>query len=77
MKGQLLSVGGAKSDGKPLTDILMYDQGNNSWKTIGHLNTPRYECFVVVLPDDVLMVVGGQCTWKSTLTDTVEFAVCV
>ena len=76
MNGQLLSVGGAKSDATPSKDILMYDQANNSWKTIGQLNTPRYECFAVVLPDATLMAVGGQCTWKSTLTDTVEFAVC-
>ena len=78
MKGQLLSVGGwSIQKGKISTDILMYDQANNSWESIGNLSTPREHCFAVVLPDDRLMVVGGNCMWPSALSDTVEFATCV
>ena len=67
--GQLLSVGG-KVDLKSTAAIHMYDPSTNSWKIISHMATARFDCFVAVLPNDQLMVVGG----RMGETDTVEIA---
>ena len=79
MKGQLLSVGGMYHPyGKISTSIRIYNQANNSWEVIGHLNTARHQCLAVFLPDNRLMVVGGLYIPLSiVLTNTVEFVVCV
>ena len=71
--GQLLAVGGDNSNDKTTTAIHTYHPTTNSWEVIGHMNTPRSQCLVAVLPYNELMVVGGDVPgcWA---TDTVEFA---
>ena len=70
--GQLLAIGGMDSDYKPTTAVYMYNQSANSWNTISHTATARKDCFAAVLPNNQLMVVGGQTkTW--TDLDSVEF----
>ena len=58
--GQLLAIGGRDSDKKPTTAVYMYNPSANSWNVISHMITARAHCFPAVLPDNQLMVVGGE-----------------
>ena len=73
--GQLLAVGGKDSDYKPTTAVYMYNQATNSWNIISHMTTARRAPFAAVLPNNQLMVVGGETkvndSW--TMSDSVEF----
>ena len=60
LRGRLLAVGGKDSKYKATTAVHMFDQANDSWTVTSHMTTPRCECFVAVLPDNQLMVVGGK-----------------
>ena len=74
--GQLLAVvGGKDSDNKPTTAVYMYNQATNSWNVISHMSTARAGCFAAVLPDNQLMIVGGQTKINDrwTNSDSVEF----
>ena len=55
LHGQLLIIGGS-----PSTAVHMYQPNTNSWEVISHMTTPRSNCLAAVLPDNQLMVVGGQ-----------------
>jgi hypothetical protein len=72
--GQLLAVGGGDSDNKPTTAVYMYNQATNSWNVISHMTTARRDCFVTLLPNNQLMVVGGQTKINDewTYSDSVE-----
>ena len=70
--GQLLAVGGKDSDNKPTTAVYMYNQATNSWNVISHMATARKNCLAAVLPNNKLMLVGGQSN-KRTDLDLVEF----
>ena len=69
---QLLVVGGKDSRAKPTSALHMYNPATNSWQVISHMATPRSSCFAAVLPDNQLMVVGGET--DSGKTDKVEIA---
>jgi hypothetical protein len=73
--GQLLAVGGRDSDLNPTTAVYMYSQATNSWNVISHMTTARWHCFAAVLPNNQLMVVGGQTKINDRWTDldSVEF----
>ena len=73
--GQLLVVGGVDSDNKPTTAVYMYNQDTNSWNVISHMATARRRCFAAVLPNNQLMVVGGEAKINDwwTYLDSVEF----
>jgi hypothetical protein len=72
--GQLLAVGGMDSD-KPTTAVYTYNQITNSWNVIGLMTTARRGCFAVLLPNNQLMVVGGETEidHKWADSDLVEF----
>ena len=70
--GRLLTIGGRDSNGKPTTAVYMYNPDSDSWEVISHMATPRRLCFAAVLPNNQLMVVGGE-TGRS-VTDSVELA---
>ena len=74
LQGQLLAVGGKDSDDKETAAIRMYDTTTNSWEVISHMVTPRFQCFVAILPHNELMIVGGNSAGYWTSTDSVEFA---
>ena len=64
--GRLLVVGGSKFDNWNRTSaIRMYNPTTNSWEVISQMKTPRRRCIAAVLPNNQLMVVGGE-------TDSVE-----
>jgi N-acetylneuraminic acid mutarotase len=73
LQGQLLAVGGKMDSGKCSTAVQMYNSSTNSWETISHMKTGRYDCFTAVLPDNQLMVVGGYIDGDDS-TDVVELA---
>ena len=80
INNRLLAIGGLDSDDKPTTAVHLYDPVNNSWQTISHLSTPRWLCFAVVLPNNRIMVVGGNTKGLGlgySETNTVEFAIVV
>ena len=60
LQGHLLAVGGYDSDIEPTSAVYQYDKTTNSWKEISHMNTKRFQSMAVVLPDNKLMVVGGN-----------------
>jgi N-acetylneuraminic acid mutarotase len=70
--GRLLAVGGYESD-EVTTAVYMYNSTTNSWEIISHMTTGRCGCFTAVLPDNRLMVVGGDINVFYT-TDSVELA---
>ena len=73
--GQLLAIGGEDSDNKPTTAVYMYNQATNSWNVISHMATARRRNFAAILPNNQLMVVGGQTkiNGRWTYSDSVEF----
>ena len=60
VRGLLLAIGGEDTNEEPATAIHMYNPTTNSWEVISHMRTPRRECIAAVLPNNQLMVVGGQ-----------------
>jgi hypothetical protein len=72
LHGRLLAIGEKDSDDKPITAVHMYDPSTNSWEVVSHMATPRRRCYAAVLPDNQLMVVGGNT--GSDNTDSVEIA---
>lgn len=68
---QLIAVGGYDLIATSASDIYHYQGGR--WKLIGNVPTPRYNCFVVVLLDNTIIVVGGTRNYK--LCDNVELAI--
>ena len=71
--GRLLAVGGLDDSRNVTTAVYMYNTTRGSWETISHMTTGRYNCFTPVLPNNQLMVVGGE-TDIATSTDRVEVA---
>ena len=58
--GRLLAVGGVISVLQPTNNIYALNLTTNSWEVTGHMPTVRSRCLVAVLPDNKLMVVGGE-----------------
>ena len=77
LNGRLLSIGGietGESNPACTTAVYMYNSLANSWEIVSHMQEARSHCYATVLPDNQLMVVGGQRDPKCTKTNTVEFA---
>ena len=72
-QGRLLTISGKNaSAGVPTPDIFVYSPIMDSWEVVGHLLTGRFACFAAVLPDNLLMIVGGY-TDSKTAHDSIEF----
>ena len=72
LHGCLLAVGGRDSEHRPSTAVHAYVSASNSWEVISHMETPRYNSFAAILPDNQVMVIGGITDKSRTKTDTVE-----
>ena len=70
--GRLLAIGGRDASVKPTTAVYEYSSTSNSWEVISHMITGRFSLFTAVLPNNQLMVVGGET--DTGYTDTVELA---
>ena len=76
LRGQLLAIGGSVTGtptGDETSEVRQYDVTTNSWSVISHMNTKRRRCFAAVLPNDLVMVVGGV-TPNGRHTDHVEIS---
>ena len=71
LNGQLLAVGGSRQL-ITTNNIYSYNTTTNSWNIISQMPTPRYGCLVTVLPDNKLLVVGGETSIR--VRDTAEIA---
>ena len=73
--GKLLAVGGEDSNNEPTTAVYMYNQDTNSWNINSHMVTRRQRPFAAVLPNNQLMVVGGETEIDDewAYSDSVEF----
>ena len=71
--GRLLTIGGKHSNVNTTTAIHMYNPDSDSWEVISHMATPRWSFFAAVLPNNQLMVVGGEIGIFEQ-TDSVELA---
>ena len=69
---RLLTIGGSNSNYQPTTAVHMYIPTTDSWDVISHV-IPRCDCFAAVLPNNQLMVVGGEIAGLID-TDSVEVA---
>ena len=67
----MLAIGGVDAANQSMKSIYVYEQATNSWKAIGEMLSERHSCFVAVLPDNQLMLVGGIIA--NNQTNSVEF----
>ena len=62
--GQLLAFGGEQvtksASALPAEVIWVYNPEGNSWKPIQGMPSPRKQCCVTILPDDSVIVIGGE-----------------
>ena len=72
LHGCLLAIGGRDSEHRASTAVHAYMPTNNSWEVISHMETPRYNSFAAVLPNNQVMVIGGIIDKSRTKTDSVE-----
>ena len=71
--GRLLAIGGRDLDTeRPISAVHMYNPTTNSWEINSYMETPRYDCIAAVLPNNLLMVVGGAT--EIGITDSIQFA---
>ena len=72
LHGRVLAIGGVDAANQSAKSIYVYEQATNSWKAIaGEMLSERHSCFVAVLPNNQLMVVGGVIA--NNQTNLVEF----
>ena len=67
---QLLAVGGGIT-----SEVRQYDVTTNSWNVISEMKVKRQRCFTAVLPNDRVIVCGGNT--PDGKTDSVEIATIV
>ncbi len=60
INGLLLAVGGETSLNGRTEDIYLYNPGSNSWTVVSQMSAARSQCLTALLPDNKLMVVGGD-----------------
>lgn len=60
-----LLVGGSDSQGKTVSDILLYDATANSWKQVEALSSSRANVAVTTISNNAIIVIGG-CTDSRT-----------
>ena len=71
LHGRVLAIGGVDAANQSAKSIYVYEEAVDSWKTVGEMLSKRHSCFVAVLPDNQLMVVGGVIA--NNQTNLVEF----
>ena len=70
--GELVAVGGVDDFDNTVPAVFKYDPSTDSWSVISNMPTARHDCFVAVLPTNMMMVVGGCKEFTRSLTDKVE-----
>ena len=78
--GELVVLGGMDEQKLPSDAVYVYNSGRDRWEgdVFTPLSSARYSCLAAVLPQNRLMVVGGQLGARNaTASNIVEFAVCM
>jgi hypothetical protein len=57
---QLLAIGGRDCEFVSTSAVYKYSFVSNSWDVISHMLTPRHLCFAAVIPDNRVLIVGGE-----------------
>ena len=73
LNGEILAVGGCEKEGKASGAVHKYNPTTNSWDLICRMPTARYSSLIAVLPNNEMIVVGGDVHWNGTL-NRVEIA---
>lgn len=60
INGLLLAMGGETSPNNRTNDVYLYNPNSNSWGIISQMAVARYQCLTALLPDNKLIVVGGD-----------------
>ena len=68
--GHLLAIGGWDDSRSHTADVYRYDSQTDSWHVTSQMKNKRSRCLAVTLPEDRLIVVGGQV--EGAKTDSVE-----
>ena len=66
--GHLLAIGGRDDSRNPTTDVYRYDSHTDSWH-VSQMKNKRSRCLAVTLPEDRLIVVGGDTNSVEILQD--------
>ena len=74
VNGHLLAIGGVDTSHKSTTLMFRYNDASNHWEKIGLMKMARSHCYVISLPNNELMVVGGNTSNPSMLTNMAEIA---
>ena len=69
--GHLLAIGGRDASWNPTSDVYRYDPRTDSWNVVSKMKVKRSWCLAATLPEDHLIVVGGQIKGTKE-TDSVE-----
>ena len=73
-----LLVGGSDSQGKTVSDILLYDAATKSWKKVDALSRSRANVAIATISSRAIIVIGGctdsrtKDTCKSSAVNIVE-----
>ena len=73
--GHLLAVGGRDDSGNPTSHVYSYNSTTDSWTLATRMKKKKSRCLAVTLPDDQLIVVGGNTSkvdYSYTPTQSIE-----
>ena len=69
-----LIVAGGRANTVAVSDIRSYNEDYKRWEVIGYLPHPRYLCFAIGLPNQLIVISGKKDT--ATNEDSIEIYVC-
>ena len=65
LRGHLLAIGGRCGSCDPTADVHCYNHQNDSWHVVSKMKNKRHLSVSAVLPEDQLLVVGGDESYTS------------
>ena len=74
INGHLLAMGGVSSQHKSTTYMFRYNYFSSLWEQVGLMNVARSLCYAVCLPNNEIMVAGGNTSNPQTITNLAEIA---
>ena len=60
LNGHLLAIGGEDDSDEYIAAVHCYDTRTNSWNVVSQMKDVRSDCLAAALPEDRLLVVGGN-----------------
>ena len=74
VNGHLLAIGGVSTQHKSTTLMFHYNYSSSLWEQVGLMNVARSLCYAVSLPNNEIMVAGGNTSNPLTNTNLAEIA---